>query len=521
MKAYSTSGKSFLLISFVVFVSFFSGCVSDSDSDDGGGGGDNDILPIMAYQNANLPTGFTVDLPKSLKSDVETDQSQGLGSIGYQQLYRLRAGSTTPPGYKMLTSSIKTLRSAAKNLDIQFMLMDAFYEKAVNATNPSDIPPNSFSIVISAEMAQRMIETSVDGIKETDPAYNDIVAEMKAMIGKETPCPAMKYQKDDHDIDQDGYHTTITYYDFDSLGGDSGDGAVGVCDGACENDGSAGNTSDSLESTSVIKWNTEKTRVSFSTAYNIESAGSCPEGSEDCSTTGSFINSDKFVYDKAAGRMSYKNTQTSSTPPQMSSLSLVFEETELNNGVKISLKTSQDLVEIKGLWNMEGVADDNGGYIIESMTDSSGDTVWYKELFDGKGQLLGAMVSEDGTNWSDQSGFTPWSGLEDTYSHTSPRVETHYIVSISSPVPESDIVFVVVPAGTPDSSTDIEAFIANIIGLGACCEASGDSLFFDYWGGENQAIGAVVYHEEINNDGLSYTEISGAAISRLTSPETE
>ena len=131
------------------------------------------------------------------------------------------------------------------------------------------------------------------------------------------------------------------------------------------------------------------------------------------------------------------------------------------------------------------------------------------------------MWSNNGTDWVNQEGFTPWDDLDDSYSDTAYSIEVNVVVTGITPDPTSDTIFVIVPTNAPtpvntqDASADIEGFINSFIGMGVCCDASDNVLFVDYWGNESQVADAELYREQFNENGIFYSTIPGASVSIL------
>ena len=433
----------FVAIVLSLAVIFAGGCFGGSDSKK-----KTTDTADPTYTNQNLPTDFQVTIPKSLKSSGAKKKT--LKDSLSAKMTRVTSGESSS-GYAQLKQMVSDMELFAGEIKIQFMFIDAFWSlvaPSLTATGGS-VSEGAYSIAFTQEMANTMISYETDGLDPAvDQAYIDMItAGYNSMVGMEFPCPALTIALDPSDTDNDGYNFSVTY----SFGN--------TVAKKVRNVGLKSDLSTSSDST-VIKWNTAKTLVSITYTYDMSDP-----------TFGTFSGSSKFVYDSSTKKLTYKGSDEFFGI--QSTYSFTFEETGSANGIKIAAgytfkDSTYPTSGYRYSYDIEGIADDNGGYILATMKFDDAvtfDTIYYKELFDGSGNLTGWAISTDNVNWITEAGYSdPTSGSYDDTTYTITDVIT---VNVTIPGTETtEFSFVILPTGITYDALNTDPFYAAMIGSG-------------------------------------------------------
>lgn len=473
-----------LLISLCFVVSLiFPGC--------GGGesatvSGNNTGTP---YTYKALPEKFSIVMPKSLISVQPAAKSL--------KTSKATAGTQPSYGYMMLKKMVNEFESEICYNEINFMLIDAGFENILShlSGNKAELPENAYKVTWTQEMSNKE--------KELFQKLNMPLTGLTP-VGEQIPSPRLTYIKDDTDSDNDGYHHTMTFYFNDSQ----------------EN------------SIYTMKWNKLRNKLLVSETYTCTIQVQDPNNPQNINTV-KYEGTYKCIYDNTDGKAKMSILSSDKSSDNMYNYAFSFSETGSNNGVILSLSTQANYGTNRYISEIEGIADDNGGYVKTLVNGPLNDystnpptvkeqTLHYRESFDGTGAITGAQYSSDGTAWNNMPDYPQYNSTsyETTYTAIN-TAQSSIKITISGFTAVEGTDYIILPAGTPTANpATIEAkneLCSKAIGYATLIKnnTGNNEWLTEFWGTEAQVSGAVVFSVTYNSaNEISYSHVQGATISK-------
>ncbi len=405
-----------------VFGFFCTGCL-DTESRSNSGNGDSDD----SYSMSNLPNDYRVDIPDSLKS-ASKKRSGGSDFKGM--------------GYETVSMFVLISEIELYVIEMDMMLIDSVFGQLV---------ANSGEQVVQAEFTQAM----ADKMKEMETTMSDDFSSEESAEAAADRETRKTRSNNDSIIDEmvgQIFPVTVEYQTGVDEVYEHYVRFTGIMGGAMESDdaGEEEFRSDSSEEDfeEVIKWSDDKTKVSVTYLY--------PDGDMQITYDDSRkIMTMMFAYGLGGGETTRE----------------VITIQEKDNGVYIKL-TSEGM-------NIEGFADDNGGYYVMTFDMGFGESMTYRETFDANGNVTSVDES-----YSDM--YTEAFG---SISIDEVTVEVSASVGI-----HGSCDFYLLPAGTVYNPDNDIAFFEKILAYGVFNETGSASDFCDVWVDESALDDAVVWY---------------------------
>ncbi len=435
-------------------------------------GDDSDLNSDAShYGNSNLPDNYSVRLPASVSGESSKSVTKADGYVSYLDrkkalianlIARLKSPRTitisrvTGDSYAhtQLVAEIKFIKEFTQEFAIQFMAVDSAYNNIlsyISANSVNTIPASNVSFTFTEPMANSYLATMGDFLTTDDINY------VNQAIGQSGYFPEVVYETNVDSV----YDYKITI-----------NGALMI------NPYDLLNPMPPEYSTNnqiIIKWNEAKTKV-----YVLRTM------QDDC-----IMSSELSVYD------SVNQTSTvrfnNSCMGMIDKLNIKLEGGQPKNGIILNVNYSMD----DGMGNqfqdiMTGIADDEGGFLDETFIET-GFTNYYRETFNGAGNLTGLSSSDDGIIWDTM----PGNELDSDYYTTGTNSAMTGVINIAfSEVINTNCFINIVPLGTASEDVMFNSIGTAMIGI----DTNNSMNWIDYWGDVSQVSNAMLFMEqEISN----------------------
>lgn len=398
------------------------------------------------------------------------------------------------------------MKGTAQMAQLEMMMIDAFLSdngEAIKASG-SCIDGGTYTTPFTIQMRNALKAAFEDmGMEATDS--EQIITEMEnsgefPKVGDSISSPAMQYLSSptgyDHELKygySDTFNATVTCSSF----------------------------TDGLKD--VLRWTNDKNKLQYGFHEVYEGEGAVGGGYE-------LIG--QFSVDFEAKTMTYKNNFQMSDDMMGGNMIMdeiiSMKECGANKcvNVKMTDKMESDMMSFK--YEVEGKADDNGGYVQTTMIEDDGfsaSTIYYKEYFNGDGNLVGVKESTDGENYTNYVGYGDYDYESNTYDDDGSYdvgltdVNICSILSFSSKgtsvTCSTECYFDIYPSGISDPATQPEM----MIGAG---EVAGGRASVDYWGDPSLANATdssvwVAIDYDTDTGFPVYEEAAGASITTAAS----
>jgi hypothetical protein len=289
-----------------------------------------------AYAFRNLPSDFSVDLPESLTSNANTSASQPSGQrqvarslkdVANQRSAQRQSlseegdpESTSSMGFAELQNIVGQMQMKKDEVAMNFVMADALFDevqaRCASSSSSCSIPAGELSLVFNEEMLTYINQTVSSGGE--NPDIEAVDPELSAMVGQTMPVPALTYTR----------VTGSSVYDHEIVVHDDAGGEG---------------------STTTLRWTIERDKVQLIFAFDDPNFGS---------------GFDSYVYDAATQSMSYTNRASIFGSNWNYVISIEQDPAKANaNGVLFKGRSQSSWGADEYLMELEGVADDFGGYV--------------------------------------------------------------------------------------------------------------------------------------------------------------
>ena len=418
---------------------------------------DESSSSTSSYTTKNLPSKFAVSTPKSLKSSSSTTSTKVSANITDESTV------VDSYAYDELQNLLKQKDAKEKQIKIEFMLIDALIEKIKGQASPVFGAKDSQKITFTAEMKKAIEELEADLVASTEgapggaPGGDTSASSGVPAAGTEMPAPAFCYKTG---LTENGYNFELKFA-FDET-----TTAITDCN--------------STAFTTTYQWNEAKTLIRITDSFTE----TLPDGSK-------FSGNSVFNFDASKSLMTFKDTFKDS----LGEFSQVVAMTPCSSD---SAKIAIDCVKFEGKYgnkmtfngqtqeftfNMEGVADDNGGAVKSTMTMKMGATFQkdtYDEIFTSAGKVIARRAN--GGAWEGQDGssisyFTEAASGVDTG-------QKKITVTWGADAPADSVAFQFVLVKSGGSASNPE----DVIGEGSVYNSGGVTTEVFYFGPEDATV---------------------------------
>jgi len=439
------------------------------------GCGEDPGAAASRYDNSNLPDNYSIRLPASVSGSSSKSATKSTGYVSYLEKRKLRLnkllanlksarnktvsrGTGVSSAYSQLMDQIGFLKDFTKEFAIQFMAVDSAYNDILSyiSTNGSNtVPASNVSFTFTEPMANNYLATMGDFLTTDDVNY------VNQAIGLPGYFPEVVYETNVDSI----YDYKITL-----------NGAF-IVDPFLLNNPEPFNYS--TNNMIVIKWNDAKTKV-----YVLRTM-----------TDEDFMTSELSVYD------SLNNIATlrfnSKSDGMTNKLNMKFEGGKDNNGIILDINESMSDLDGVFQYTLTGIADDLGGFLEETISDSIG-TIYFRETFNATGTLTGMASSSNGTDWDTDPTF---GDLDTDYSSAGTNSSMLGVINVAftAIVTNTNCFISIAPTNTSASEVMFNSIGTAMIGF-----STNDSMnWIDFWGDVSQVSNAILFIEqEIDVNGM-------------------
>ena len=180
------------------------------------------------------------------------------------------------------------------------------------------------------------------------------------------------------------------------------------------------------------------------------------------------------------------------------------QETGIKNGVLVDYSVTSNMGSMDYSYLVKGLADDDGGYINTTYDDSTTKAYW-KETFNGTGDLTGSQYSFDGIKYTDSGEYDSFDAGE--YDDNYNEYETEYASSYTLNYTGNATELVITSSFANDNATNAtDDFWLNSIGY-ATKNADSGEWYISIWD-EDLVQDAKLF--EINYDTNTVKKVSGS-----------